>query len=266
MSGLVSYTSSDEDEDIQPEKPAKIQKLAGDTHNKPEAGAELGTRHVTDSTQLPQPDTTVQNLKADADGQTESAGQSIIGPALGPAPGPFGPPLQSPTPPPVDQNGRPLSPFSFAQMRRRELTMPGVPNFSIPDSPPGPSDPDGKTQLATTTKKFTRFLELKKQGVHFNERLQNSTSLRNPSLLPKLMEFAGIGPNEEHASTLAIGGDLEGWGGVPSKWPREWYFENLVKENARREKKRARERTRPEFVSAKSSAQSSGKATPEGRS
>ena len=80
--------------------------------------------------------------------------------------------------------------------------------------------------------------------MHFNQRLQNTASLRNPSLLPKLMEFAGISVEESYASTLT--GDV----GVPTSWPEEWYVEGLVRANERREKKRVKERERVEFVPA----------------
>lgn len=138
--------------------------------------------------------------------------------------------------------------------------MPPYPDFDIPDAPPPPpTNSEEAAKLAATTKKFERFLELKKQGVHFNERLQNSSSLRNPSLLPKLMDFAGIRTEDSYATTLA-----EGEGGVPVKWAEECYVENLVKANERREKKRTAEgREKVEFVPSKS-APSSRTGTPGG--
>jgi hypothetical protein len=139
----------------------------------------------------------------------------------------------------------PLSPYSSERRRIHDLTLPLAPNFAIPASPPPPSDPDELAALAATTKKFDRFLELKKKGTHFNARLQSSSSLRNPSLLPKLMEFAGIATGNSYASTIA-----EGDGGVPVKWGEHSYVEALMKENERRRKKRLKERTNVEFVSA----------------
>ena len=90
--------------------------------------------------------------------------------------------------------------------------------------------------------------------MHFNQRLQKTASLRNPSLLPKLMEFAGIGVEESHASTLT--GEVR----VPTSWPEEWYVEGLVRGNERREKKRVKERERVEFVPAGAKSGSSSKA------
>lgn len=139
----------------------------------------------------------------------------------------------------------PFSPYAFERQRVREFTMPTVANFSIPDSPPPPErNSEEAARLAATTKKFERFLELKKQDVHFNMRLQNSVSLRNPSLLPKLMDFAGIGLEQSYESTLPI--EVS----VPAIWPEDCYVENLVRRNERREKKRLAERGKVDFVSA----------------
>lgn len=124
--------------------------------------------------------------------------------------------------------------------------MPTVPNFNIPESPPPPDqNSEDAAQLAATTRKFERFLELKKQGIHFNDRLQKSSSLRNPSLLPKLMAFAGIEPEESYASTLPP--ELA----VPGHWPEECYVENLVRWNEKREKRKLVEREKVDFVPAK---------------
>lgn len=137
--------------------------------------------------------------------------------------------------------------------------MPTIPNFDIPSSPsPPPSNSEEAAALAATTKKFDRFLELKKQGVHFNERLEKSSSLRNPSLLPKLMEFAGISEAESYISTLS---------GEVVSWPEDCYVENLVKVSERREKKRLAEREKVDFVPAAAKLKSGGSSaagTPKG--
>jgi hypothetical protein len=134
--------------------------------------------------------------------------------------------------------------------------MPPVPNFDIPDAPPPPAqNSEEAATLAAVATQFERFLELKKQGVHFNERLQNSTSLRNPSLLPKLMAFAEITEEDCYMSTLPA--ELS----VPSRWPEDCYVESLVKQNERREKKRLAEREKLDFVPAQAS-EGSAKSTP----
>ncbi|KAI7588121.1 hypothetical protein KC346_g17103, partial [Hortaea werneckii] len=113
------------------------------------------------------------------------------------------------------------------------LTMPTVPNFSIPDSPlPPPRNSEEAATLASRTKKFDRFLALKHKGIHFHHRLLHSSSLRNPSFLPNLMEFAGLETEDVYASALT-----QDVGGVPVKWRTECYVEELVEESRRREKK-----------------------------
>lgn len=126
--------------------------------------------------------------------------------------------------------------------------MPPVPNFSLP-SPPSPPPPNSEPAalLSQTTKQFERFLALKAQHTHFNSRLAASASLRNPSLLPKLLEFAGIEGQEACESSLAEGL------GVPVEWPGDCFVEGLVGGNERREgRRREKERGRGvEFVAAK---------------
>src|SRR5207253_1510684 len=110
----------------------------------------------------------------------------------------------------------PLSPYSANQARLRELTLPQLPDLNIPDSPPG-SPP------SSTNAKFAQFLELKKQGVHFNEKLAKSTALKNPMMMDKLLGFAGIEEGDEYNCTLAK--DL--WN--PRAFPEWAYREKLAK-------------------------------------
>lgn len=186
--------------------------------------------------QLPAAATTIEEEK--------SRPPSDSGPAPGPPAGPSA--TVSALPLPDDSQHPPLSPYTFERQRLQQLTMPTVPNFDIPDSP-SPPERNGEeaAALAATTKKFERFLELKKQGVHFNERLQNSTSLQNPALLFKLLDFAGVSQEEIYPSSLPD--ELA----VPAKWPEECYAESLVKQNERKEKKRLQERDRLDFVPPK---------------
>jgi hypothetical protein len=134
--------------------------------------------------------------------------------------------------------------------------MPPIPNFDIPPSPPGSPPP-------TTSKKFARFLELKKQGIHFNEKLERSSALKNPSLLLKLMDFAGIDEKEQYASALPD--DLA----VPTSFPAWAYADQLNKTQQKVMKKREEEQARKQreaidFVPAVGSASSSRPATPGG--
>jgi hypothetical protein len=124
-----------------------------------------------------------------------------------------------------------------------ELTMPPIPNFDIPPSPPG-------TPPARTVSKFAHFLELKKQGVHFNEKLARSSALKNPSMLQKLMDFAGISDEDQYASALP----KELWD--PTNFPASAYKEELAKSQQeilrRREEEKKQKRQAVEFVPASS--------------
>ncbi|KAE8163145.1 HCNGP-like protein-domain-containing protein [Aspergillus tamarii] len=97
-----------------------------------------------------------------------------------------------------------------------DLTLPPVPNLDIPLSPPGSPD-------ANANSKFAHFLSLKKKGVHFNEKLALSTSLKNPSLLVKLMEHAGIDGQMQYSTALPS----EVWD--MSGLPRWGFKEELLK-------------------------------------
>jgi hypothetical protein len=117
--------------------------------------------------------------------------------------------------------------------------MPPVPNYNLPPSPPG-SPP------LKSTKKFDRFLELKKQGVHFNAKLAESSALRNPTLFQKLMDFAGLDDESQYATALQD--DLA----VPTKFPAWAYADQLNRKQEDMAKRKAKERKgRPvEFVRA----------------
>ncbi|KAI9674279.1 MAG: hypothetical protein M1829_003826 [Trizodia sp. TS-e1964] len=94
-----------------------------------------------------------------------------------------------------DPLSRAQSPYSLDRSAIRDLTLPLIPDLDIPSSPPG-SPPH------SSTSKFSHFLLLKRQGVHFNEKLLKSSALRNPSLLQKLMSFAGIDEMGQYESAL----------------------------------------------------------------
>ena len=177
-------------------------------------------------------------------GPVPDASPSVApGPALGPAPGPAAMPTDMSESFPTEDGQPPASPYTTRRTLVRNLTMPPVPNFDIPPSPPGSPPP-------ATTAKFDRFLELKKKGVHFNERLQQSAALRNPSLLAKLMDFAGISQQDQYASALPD--NLA----VPTTFPDWAYADNLVKEhariaNAKDEESKKKMREALDFVPAK---------------
>jgi hypothetical protein len=134
--------------------------------------------------------------------------------------------------------------------------MPPNPNFDIPPSPPG-SPPAGPT------KKFAHFLELKKKGIHFNERLERTTALKNPSLFHTLKTRAGISDEDQYATTLEE--DLA----VPRTYPPWAYADELYRSQQKILKRREEEgKKRPreaiDFVAATGSAASSRGSTPGG--
>lgn len=143
---------------------------------------------------------------------------------------------QAPTAPPPPTSAE-SSPYSTVRSTLRNLTMPTTPNFSIPASPPPPpTNSESSATLAAQTKKFERFLDLKRQGVHFNARLEGSSALENPALLDKLMAFAGMEREDAYASSLSEGLGVDG----VLQWPEECDAAALVKANERREKKQKR--------------------------
>jgi hypothetical protein len=148
----------------------------------------------------------------------------------------------------------PQSPYSTDRALIRDLTLPTVPNYDIPTSPPGSPD-------ASANAKFKHFLSLKQQGIHFNEKLARSSALKNPSLMQKLMDFSGIGEGDQYATTLP----KDVWD--PNGFPEHVYKEGLTKSQQqirkKLEDKKARgQRDAVDFVPATASTDSSRSGTP----
>ncbi|KAL8767452.1 MAG: hypothetical protein Q9209_006038 [Squamulea sp. 1 TL-2023] len=123
--------------------------------------------------------------------------------------------------PPIEQldsigfTGR-LSPYSANRVAIRNLTLPTMASLDIPPSPPG-SPPPGISH------KFEHFMQLKKQGMHFNDKLAGSSALKNPMLLQKLMSSAGLTEIDQYATTLST----DVWD--PTAFPAWAYKEELAK-------------------------------------
>ena len=166
--------------------------------------------------------------------------------------GPVGPPSSGAS----SGNGfsEPSSPYTNQRASIRDLTLPTNPNLDIPPSPPG-SPPPG------TDQKFAQYLQLKRQGSHYNAELASSSAVKNPSLLPKLMEYAGLEARQQYATSLLT--DL--WN--PAVFPDWAYKEGLAKSQSdiskRKEEEKAKARREGiEFISATNSGQSSRVDTP----
>ena len=148
----------------------------------------------------------------------------------------------------------PQSPYSVNRALTRDLTLPTLPNYDIPPSPPG-------SPVASTNAKFKHFLDLKKQGVHFNQKLANSSALKNPSLMQKLMDFSDIDEAGQYASTLS----KELWN--PDAFPEYAYKEELVKSQQKISRRKEEEKLRGpregvDFVPASCTEPSSRSGTP----
>lgn len=135
--------------------------------------------------------------------------------------------------------------------------MPPIPNFAIPESPPG-------SPSLRATKKFDKFLKLKKQGVHFNQKLESSSALANPTLFQKLMDYVGIDEQSQYASALPE--DVA----VPTKFPEWMYADQLNKTQEELTRKKEQEmRGQPRHFVSGGTLQpesSSGLRTPGGSS
>ncbi|THX83968.1 hypothetical protein D6C90_05850 [Aureobasidium pullulans] len=253
--GLGGYSSSDdEDESIAPvSKPnqAVATKIIGEAL--PEVvlsnPQHADPTTIIESTTEPQQDSTPDPADEPAPASSGPALGPALGPMAGPAAGPSMPEAgPSAMPSEEDDGSIPSSPYTAGRLMLRNLTMPPVPNFQIPPSPPGSPPPD-------TTTKFARFLDLKKKGTHFNERLYHSSALRNPGLLPKLMDFAGISQEDQYATPWSQGA-------IATKFPDWAYGDKLVAAHEKIAKKKEQEKAKNpreavDFVPAKQEANAS---------
>ncbi|THV51309.1 hypothetical protein BGAL_0115g00100 [Botrytis galanthina] len=241
MAGLVDYGSSDEEDSLQIDNPQASSNTSRDLiSNNPTTNGtakdvqlhakELPSTETSRTIELP------SNPKPNA---------PLVGPQLGPVEATGFSELEDAMN--GERDGEPQSPYSANRALLRDLTLPTVPNYDIPPSPPG-------SPVASTNAKFKHFLELKKQGTHFNEKLAKSAALKNPSLMQKLMDFADIDEAGQYATILPQ--DL--WN--PAGFPEYAYKEELAKSQQKilkeREEKKARgQREALDFVPATASGE-----------
>jgi HCNGP-like protein len=126
----------------------------------------------------------------------------------------------------------------------RQATMPILPpimdDFGIPPSPPGSPDPS----LAA---KLENFRQLQTRGIHFNDRLSNNKSFRNPKLLDKLRGYVGI--DDEYGTNLPP----STWN--PHSFTKDQYFDIIAEKQraafeALQERQRTEQRSAIEFTAA----------------
>ncbi|CAG8960840.1 hypothetical protein HYFRA_00002377 [Hymenoscyphus fraxineus] len=185
MAGLVDYGSSDEEEESDTRTNGHVAEVSSISGSN--GGTAINTRVQQNGDLLKSPTT----LQIDTPKPDEAAGP-ILGPTIPASDADMEGLLED------DQEvqGVPQSPYSANRALLRDLTLPTIPNYDIPASPPG-------SPVASTNKKFKHFLELKKKGVHFNEKLAKSSALKNPALMQKLMDFAEIDEAGQYSTTLA---------------------------------------------------------------
>ncbi|KHN99906.1 HCNGP-like protein [Metarhizium album ARSEF 1941] len=261
MAALVGYASSDEDEDASPyasspkvipysststmfeshnlthelkSPPTKDMKLEKATRENFEQGQ--GVKESASS--QPPPPQSPSTRPEPPESSPSLPQRQTIGPV------PLGPSLPPPESilaglPEPSGTSTPSSPYTAARSLIHDLTLPSVANFDIPPSPPGSPPPQ-------TTSKFRQFLSLKRQGTHFNGKLEQSAALRNPSLADKLLSFVDLSGTAQYETTLPL--ELYDPSGFP-----EWSHRDKLRK-AREEVVKEREdktggRSSIEFVS-----------------
>ncbi|KZF24647.1 HCNGP-domain-containing protein [Xylona heveae TC161] len=248
MLGLGAYESSDE-EDVGKSPAQQVKPQKGEAAEGPAPEIVKKDNFSTIEQKDPAAAESISSAPPTEPASTSIQEESAV---EGPMVGPTGPPA---SPPPMDgAESRPQSPYSANRSLLRDLTLPTVPNLDIPPSPPGSPPP-------RTTAKFAHFLQLKREGVHFNDKLSKSSALKNPSLLQKLRSFAGIDDQTQYATTLPS--DI--WD--PQAFPEWAYKEELAKSQQevlkRKEEEKAKmQREAIDFVPAAASGDSSRVATP----
>lgn len=175
MNGLVGYGSSSEEEDA-PSPSAVVSTDAPTTQVKNDVS------HKSNGTTQDEQSQVVPKYE-----------QIALEPTQGPMVGPAMPTTFAATEYEEDLYDEP-PPMSERDMLRY-LTQPSRPMASLPPEPSDSAD-------SVVTTKIKRFLELKSQGVHFNEDLANKTSFKNPSLFASLLERAGVSSQAQYSSTL----------------------------------------------------------------
>ncbi|KAL6904460.1 HCNGP-like domain-containing protein [Trichoderma evansii] len=264
MAGLVGYASSDDEgEDEQPQLQQETAQVAAQAAAPDADEAEKDEPRISENSRS---ESLQLNEGRHSKAESETLGESSSLPKQDsdhqPPPPTIGPLLQSavllgPSLPPADASitntlpdpdesqELPASPYSSNRALIQDLTLPSVPNLDIPPSPPG-SPPAG------ANKKIDQFLQLKKKGVHFNSKLEQSAALRNPSLMDKLLDFVGIDEVGQYETTLP----KELWD--PRGFP-EWAFRDKLsksREKLAKEKEADRAaggRTVVDFVPSNSS-------------
>ncbi|KAJ0166976.1 Meiotically up-regulated protein [Colletotrichum tanaceti] len=217
MGGLVAYASSDEEDEAQ----EAALPLKTETSNNGTTPAHHSETNDAKPSQPP-PTTTEPETQSLLDNFTIGPVQQHSVP-LGPSLPPMDPQSLQGSSQDGDLSQPPASPYTASRALLRDLTLPPVPNFDIPASPPGSPPPALEAKLS-------QFLDLKKKGVHFNAKLTQSAALRNPSLTDKLMAFVDLDGRAGYATTLPP--DL--WDPVSEEVLPEWATRAALRQSQER--------------------------------
>ncbi|KAF8247433.1 hypothetical protein K440DRAFT_297556 [Wilcoxina mikolae CBS 423.85] len=253
--GLVDEYGSDSEEENPPQSPHPHALASAP---KPDSPPIVGSL-PKESQPLP-PSSNATNATKD-----DTAYSTLLCPTLPPsepaatdAPivGPLRPPSVSPSPEPEEDQGPPFSPYSASRSLIHSLTLP----TSIPLIPPSPTGSPPPSLVG----KFSHFRDLKTEGVHFNEKLLRSSSLRNPNLLQKLTAFVRLENMDQYATNLTS----ELWD--PTGFNKEAFVEVLAANHTRIAEARERAkieqaREKVEFVGSVQAQASPARAQPRER-
>ncbi|EPQ65848.1 hypothetical protein BGT96224_3785 [Blumeria graminis f. sp. tritici 96224] len=205
LSGLVNYSSSEEEDETDRMQKTWLENEAKTLSKIDEKGSSITENIVAN---FPTTDRSRNPIK-----KCQDINAPLLGPHL--EPNTIAGPISFESDPNLIQ----LSPYSKGRAILRNLTMPTSPNYEIPSSPTTP--PNQEINL-----KFNRLLELKARGIHFNEKLESSTALKNPTCMQNLMDLANMDETDQYLTTLP----KSYWN--PKAFPDHAYVDNL--ENSRR--------------------------------
>jgi hypothetical protein len=231
----INYESSDEEEAVAP-KPDLASKKDDTTSIQPQKPSDAPP-HV-EHVEVPPEKEEVPSAA--------HISENTSGPALGPTRGPVAQPNVEESER-LQDIARPEPSQPSSRQAIHEFTYPLNRNHEIPPSPPGSPAPG-------STAKFEKWLEHKKKGLHFNQKLQSNSGFHNPGYLQSSLKKLGLTQEDEYGSTLPP--DVA----VPAIFPEWAYVEQLTESQKKitkeREAKIAKgQRSAVEFVPASSESQ-----------
>ncbi|KAJ1674431.1 hypothetical protein EV182_003288, partial [Spiromyces aspiralis] len=139
-----------------------------------------------------------------------------------------------------------------ADQRMYELleprSIPAVPNWGIPDEPPGECDSDVQA-------KFEMWHARRAEGAFFNDQLLKNKQFRNPNIYAKLVEHLGLEETGSNFDPAVFD---------PAGFPKGLYIDELIKEQHRLAERReaAQKRSKRHHIYFRSGSETTGAAKP----